>query len=173
MIEEADFDFFTDCSVLFKSPILATVITGLAQLNGQVVQVVADGLVLKEQVVVGGQITIERPSFNVRVGLRFRTSLVPLPPAIPQQQGTLYQQRHIRNFYISYYKTIGSTIQSFGVPIITMQQVIVGALPVPQTGVFEYTLMEGWDGATPPDIEIVQEAPLPMTILALSYILEI
>lgn len=173
MIEEADFDFFTDSSVLVKSAAAITVITGLGHLNGQVVQVVGDGFVLDDQIVVGGQITIERASYNIRVGLRFRTSLVPLPPAIPQQQGTLYQQRHIRDLYISYYKTIGSTIQSYGVPVITMQQVIIGALPVPQTGVFEYTLMEGWDGATPPDIEIVQEAPLPMTILALSYILEI
>ncbi len=54
-----------------------------------------------------------------------------------------------------------------------MQQVVLGAPVVPQTGVFEYTLMEGWDGATPVDIEIVQSAPLPMTILALSYILEV
>jgi hypothetical protein len=172
-IEEADFTFYTDSSVRITNAVAATVITGLDHLDGLVVQVVGDGFVLDNQVVVNGQITIERASLVVTVGLMFQTMLIPLPPTIPGVPGSLYQPRHIRDIYVNYYNTIGATIQGYGIPVITMQQVVLGALPLPQTGVFEYTLMEGWDGATPTDIQIVQSAPLPMTIIGLSYVLEI
>jgi hypothetical protein len=172
-IEEVNFNYYTDSTVAqtFNAP--TTAITGLSHLNGQVVQVVADGYVLQNETVFNGQITIEEASSVVSVGVPYTTILNPLPPVIQQVGGSLYQPRHIRNLYVNYYQTIGSTVQSYGMPVVTMQQVVLGALPVPQTGVFEYTLMEGWDGATPVDIQIQQSAPLPMTILALSYILEV
>ncbi len=172
-IEEANFNYFTDSSTTFTSATPTVTVTGLAHLNGQRVQVVADGYVLKDQIVAGGQITIERLSSIVKVGLKFQTILTPLPAALPGVPGSLYSQRHIRNLYINYYNTIGAEIQSFGIPVVTMQQVVLGVLPLPETGVYEYTLMEGWDGAEPTEIQIVQEAPLPMTIIGLSYILEV
>jgi hypothetical protein len=172
-IEEVNFNYYTDSTInqVFLAP--TTVITGLATLNGQVVQVVADGFVLNNETVLNGQITIERPSLNVSVGLPFTTTLVPLPPAIPGTPGSLYQPRHIRNVYINYYNTIGAQVQSYGIPVTMTQNTVLGAVPSPQTGVYEYTLMEGWDGATPVDIKITQSAPLPMTIIGLSYILDV
>jgi hypothetical protein len=172
-IEEANFDYYTDASKRFTYANPAAVITGLDYLNGQVVQVVGDGYVLANEVVVGGQITIEQASSVVTVGLGYTSTLTPLPPVIPGVPGMLYRPKHIRNIYISYYETIGATVQGFGMPVIEMQQVIIGQLPVPQTGTFEYTLMSGWEGAGANSIVISQSAPLPMTILSLSYILEI
>jgi hypothetical protein len=172
-IEEINFNYYTDSTTNLASPNLTTVVMGLGHLNGQVVQVVADGYVLNNQTVFDGQITIEQPSFNISVGLPFTTVLIPLPPAIPGTPGSLYQPRHIRNLYINYYNTIGATIQGYGIPVTQLQNVVIGGVPTPQTGVFEYTLMEGWDGATPVDIQIIQSSPLPMTIIGLSYILEI
>jgi hypothetical protein len=87
--------------------------------------------------------------------------------------GLLYKPRHIREIYVYYYKTLGATIQGYGIPVIQMQEVVLNAPDVPQTGVFGYTLMEGWDGPEPDDIQIVQSQPLPMTILGLSYVLEV
>jgi hypothetical protein len=172
-IEEVDFDYYTDASTTFNSSVATTTVTGLNYLNGQVVQVVADGYVLQNKTVVGGQITLENPSNVIKVGLPFTSTLVPLPPVLIQQSGMLYQQKHIRNLYISYYNTIGATIQGFGIPVVNMQQIVIGALPEPETGVFEYTLMQGWGGANPDPIMVTQSAPLPMTILALSYVLDI
>ena len=172
-LEEVDFTVKTDSSkTVLNSPASATV-SGLSHLNGQVVQIVADDFVIPDQIVFNGQITLPQAASTIKVGLKFESKLVPLPPALPLVPGMLYKPRHIRNLYINYYKTVGSTIQSFGIPVQQMQQIVLNAPVVPQTGVFEYTPMEGWDGATPVDIEIVQSAPLPMTILALSYILEV
>jgi hypothetical protein len=172
-LEEVDFTVKTDSSItVTNSPASATV-SGLSHLNGQVVQIVADDFVIPDQIVFGGQITLPQAATTIKVGLKFESKLVPLPPALPLVPGMLYKPRHVRDLYISYYKTVGATIQGFNIPVQQMQQVVLGAPVVPQTGVFEYTLMEGWGGATPVDIEIVQSAPLPMTILALSYILDV
>ena len=171
-IEEADFTYYTDCSKTITNAVATTAITGLAHLNGQVVQVVADGVVLSDELVTGGAITIEEASNVVQVGLRYQSLLVPLPPVNPQFPGMLYMQKHIRNLYISYYQTIGATVQGYGIPIQKMQNIVLGQPTLPANGVFEYTLMAGWGGASTDDIQIIQEAPLPMTILALSYILE-
>lgn len=172
-LEEIDFSVKTDSSTTVKNNPASVTVSGLSHLNGQVVQIVADDFVIAEQIVFNGQITLPQAASLIKVGLRFTSKLVPLPPALPLVPGMLYKPRHIRDMYISYYKTYGSTIQGFNMPVQQMQQIILGAPVVPQTGVFDYTLMEGWEGATPTDIEIVQSGPLPMTILALSYILEV
>ncbi len=172
-LEEVDFTVKTDDSLtIINSPASATV-SGLSHLNGQVVQIVADDFVIPDQIVFNGQITLPQAATTIKVGLKFTSKLVPLPPALPLVPGMLWKKRHIRDLYVSYYLSVGMTIQSYGVPIQQMQQIVLNAPVVPQTGTFEVTLMEGWDGVDPPDIEIVQSNPLPMTILALSYILEV
>jgi hypothetical protein len=172
-LEEVDFTVKTDSSTSQTLSPASTTVTGLDHLNGQVVQIMADSFRIPDQIVFNGQITLPQAASSVQVGLKYESKLVPLPPALPLVPGMLYKPRHIRDMYISYYETVGATIQGFNIPVQQMQQVVLGAPVVPQTGTFDYTLMEGWDGATPPDIEIVQDGPLPMTILALSYILEV
>jgi len=173
VIEEVNFNFFTDFSKKITLGVPATVITGLDYLDGQVVQIVADGFVIPEQTVIGGQITLTKAASVIQVGLKYEAKLVPLPPTIPLNPGLRWKPRHIRELYVSYYNTIGSTLQGFGVPVLQMQQIILNGPATPQTGSFQYTLMEGWEGPDPSDIEIVQDQPLPMTILGLSYILDV
>lgn len=172
-LEEVDFTVKTDDSLTITNDPASATVSGLDHLNGQVVQIVADDFVIPDQIVFNGQITLPQAASEIKVGLKFTSKLVPLPPALPLVPGMLWKPRHIRDIYISYYKTVGATVQGYGMPVQQMQDIILNAPVVPQTGVFEYTLMEGWGGATPVDIEIVQSAPLPMTILALSYILEV
>ncbi len=173
VIEEVNFNFFTDFSKKITLDVPATVITGLDYLDGQVVQIVADGVVIPSQVVFGGQITLTVAASIIQVGLEYDATLVPLPPTIPLVPGMLFKPRHIRGVYVKYYNTIGATIQSFGVPVVQMQNVVLNAVPVPQTGSYLYDLMEGWESDNPTDIEITQSQPLPMTILGLSYLIEV
>lgn len=172
-LEEVDFTVKTDSSVSQTLSPASTTVTGLSHLNGQVVQIMADSFRIPDQIVFNGQITLPQAASSVQVGLKYQSKLVPLPPALPLVPGILVKPRHIRDLYISYYQTVGATIQGFNIPVQQMQQVVLGAPVVPQTGTFDYTLMSGWEGAEPTDIEIVQDGPLPMTILYLSYILEV
>lgn len=170
-IEELDFTVYTDCSKKYTANASA-VLTGLAYLNGQTIQVVADGSVQTEPTVSGGQVTLAQTVTTATAGLSFESKLVPLPINIQTREGNnFYQSKHIRELYIKYYQTIGGTIQGYQLARINLQDVVLGDTPEPQDGVFQYTLMEGWDGFDF-DIEIIQDQPLPMTILGLGYILE-
>lgn len=175
-IEEISFNVLTDAAkqVTFGSP--TTTVTGLGYLEGCTVNVKGDGYVLADQVVTGGQITTERASSIYEVGLNYVSQFTPLPIALPQQFGVLYKPKHIRNLYIRYYQSIGVTVLGYDLAIVTMQHQTLGEVPDPKNGVFEVTPMQGWnsfeaDDAS--DINIMQTNPLPMTILGLSYVVEV
>jgi hypothetical protein len=171
-IEELDFTVAMDSTTKFSFTVATNVLTGLAHLNGQYVWIVGNDFVLQNQVVVGGQLTLEIPVLTATVGIQFVSTLVPLPVTLPQTFGMLYKPKHIRNLYLQVYLTLGITCQGITVPELEVQNIIFGQVPVPQTGVFEVPLMEGWNGFEF-DLSIQQSLPLPMTILAVSYVLEI
>ena len=174
-VEEINFDCYMDFSSTAISNTPFTQINELDYLNGQVVKVVADGYVLQDRTVVNGSITIERPSLNVKIGLPYTSTLVPLPAVIPEQPGMLFNPRHIKTLYIGYYNTVGATVQGYGIPTQRMGEIILDA-PLNLTagsGVFTYAPMEGWSGAMENELEITQTEPLPMTITGLSYVIDL
>jgi len=180
-MEEVNFNYYTDMSYQYTSPPNTTSITvatgniASGYLNGQVVQVVGDDNVLQPRTVFANRITIERPSNVIKLGLSYTSTLIPLPPVIPEQPGMLFSPTHIRTLYISYYNTAGATVQGYGIPTQTLNQVEIGANAGVNNGlgVFNYAPMEGWGGVTGSDLIISQNQPLPMTITGLSYIIDI
>lgn len=170
-LEELSFDVKTDASKVYHFDVPTTTITGLDHLNGCIVKVVADGYVLTDKTVFNGTLTMEIAATDVIVGSQFIVTMVPLPVALPGVMGVLYSPTHIRAMYIAYVDSIGVTIQGSNIPIVNMQDVVLDAVPVPQTGVYLYTPMEGWESFSY-DLEIVQANPLPITIAAFSYKME-
>lgn len=59
----------------------ATVWDGLSHLNGQTISLVADGKIVPDQVVSGGQIHLVTPARSVQAGLPFTHVIEPLPPS--------------------------------------------------------------------------------------------
>jgi hypothetical protein len=134
---------------------------------------VADGYLFPQQVVFGGQVTLSQAVSEATVGLQFVSKLIPLPVTLPQTFGMLYRPKHIRQLYLQVYNTLGITVQGITVPELSVgNNIIFGQIPPPQTGVFEVPLMEGWNGFNF-DIVIEQSLPLPMTLLAISYRMEV
>lgn len=175
-IEELSFNVLTDAATIVNLSAPSTTVTGLSYLNGQTVNVKGDGFVLQDRVVSGGQITTEQASQYYEVGLNYVSQITPLPISIPQTMGILYNPNHIRALWVRYYQSIGVTIQGFGMPIQVMQDVQLDTFPYPKDGVYLFTPMEGWtnfDASGANDINITQTYPLPMTILGLSYVLEV
>jgi hypothetical protein len=66
-IERESNDFNTDAAV--KRTFVSETITGLQHLEGETVQVKADGSYMGEFVVTGGEVTINRSANSVEVGL--------------------------------------------------------------------------------------------------------
>ncbi len=175
-IEELSFDAATDAATLTTLNSASKTVTGLSYLNGESVNVVGDDYVLQNRTVSGGQITTEQASVEYEVGLNFVSQLTPLPISIPEVYGVLYKSKHIKVLYIRYYQSLGIQVQGYNIPVITTQQQILGTPTAPQDGLFSITPMEGWDDFDPndnTDINITQSNPLPMTILGISYVLEV
>ena len=70
-------DVFTDSNVSYGAG--GPVITGLSHLEGQEVQIVADGNVMTPKTVTGGQITTDRTFNEAQVGLGYNTKVQLLP----------------------------------------------------------------------------------------------
>ncbi len=170
-IEEIDFNFYVDAgdTLEFGSPV--TSISGLSYLNGLVVNVKGDSYVLQNRTVFNGGFTTEAAFDEYQIGLPFTSTLQALPVSIPGLAGMLYNPTHVRAVYVRYYQTVGAQFQGFDIPVITMQDVVIGEPVVPQDGVYLYTPMEGWDTQSA-NITVTQALPLPMTILGFSYVLE-
>lgn len=62
--------------------------TGLDHLNGQTVEIVADGFVMAQQVVTGGSITLDRAAYEVFIGLPVLPTIKTLNPELVTQSGS-------------------------------------------------------------------------------------
>lgn len=94
-LEEMDLTrpVFQESWIPRQFPVLTTVVDSLDHLEGEEVQVLVDNAVDPDQVVVGGQITTQRPGFSVTVGLRAPCRMTGLPrvgqPGGGSGQGTM------------------------------------------------------------------------------------
>ena len=78
-LERWNFDHLLDSSTIQTYGTETTLIENLGHLEGQTVTVMADGSVLNDNLVVGGEITIERGALVVEVGLWATPKIVPMP----------------------------------------------------------------------------------------------
>ena len=155
------------------SGIPANTFAVLDHLEGELVDVIADGTIHPQVTVVGGQITLNNMYSNVGVGKRFISEVWPHLADIVRQDGTLVgrQQRTI-NLDIDFYKTLGIFIgrydsedgeqeedHPFRVPgDLTGQKVPLF------TGIGHITFPEGFDRAV--QYFIKSHEPLPCTVRA-------
>ncbi|WP_312252725.1 hypothetical protein [Stenotrophomonas sp.] len=87
-VERFDRDVMTDSCVTATSVAGDTTWLGLDHLEGKTVKVKADGVVLNDQVVAGGQITIERPAKQIEIGLGFTPRVKLLRPEMFSDSGS-------------------------------------------------------------------------------------
>jgi hypothetical protein len=74
----------TDCAKIYNGS-ATTTITGLSHLEGETVDVVADGEFKGTKVVTGGVITLDEAASKVEVGLHYDSTLVTMRPALEGQ----------------------------------------------------------------------------------------
>jgi hypothetical protein len=80
-IECFDPELGSDCALKGEADEPGTVWSGLDQLDGRTVVIVADGVPQGEMVVSNGTLLLERPASRVEAGLAFQHEIQPLPPA--------------------------------------------------------------------------------------------
>lgn len=97
---------FVDCGIIYDGA-ATTTITGLDHLEGQTVQVVADGYVHDERVVDSGEITLDAEASVVHVGLACPCHLKSLPVEyLSDSGGTQHKIKRISHLYANIFNSM-------------------------------------------------------------------
>lgn len=177
-IEKWSFDHLMDDSIIFNPGPTDTTITGLGHLQGETVQIVADGVVLPERTVVGSQITLTSEEVgytNVEVGLNFPVEVtgMPLNTNIGSGENQMRIKRIVR-MNIRVYQSYGYYVDGQPVPIREFGYSSVSPLdtsPNSKTGIIEDVLNTiGWTRDAMPSITAPD--PTPVHIQMIEYEVE-
>ncbi|WP_207260877.1 hypothetical protein [Desulfovibrio sp. Huiquan2017] len=160
--------FFVDSGLTYRGVPTDTVF-GLEHLSGRTVSVLADGAVQADRVVAGdGSLALDRPASTVHAGLAYRSVLQPMRLDAGSQRGTAQTKRkRITKVAARFYDTLGGLIgpdESRLEPVyFRSPSTPMGQSPRPFRGDKIVNFPKGWDRDGL--LTIVQEQPLPMTVL--------
>jgi hypothetical protein len=112
--------FYMDC-LKYQVQASSTTVSGLDHLEGETVQVMADGLWVTNAVVTGGQITLATAATVVLVGIKYTSILRPSPIEQGSQTGSpVGKFKRVHDVYIRFYNSKHAT---YGKPDGTMYQI--------------------------------------------------
>lgn len=150
-----------DCAKVYDlNGIPTTVFAGLSHLEGETVDIVADGSRRASKVVTSGQITLdEAASDYVEIGLPFEATLTTMPPALPEamMEGV---PRQWKDIWVRLLNSYGGKVNDINIDY-----------PAPDLDnikLFTGDRQIGGDGVINTDgrITIKRDTPYPMTVLA-------
>jgi hypothetical protein len=171
-LEILDNTIYTDSSTHVQYDEPHDYVESLEHLDGKLVRIVADGFVQTPKTVVNGKIILDTAATDVTVGLFYQPIIIPMYVAINTQIGnTLYTKTHIQRIYIDFFESLGIKVNGQLLPFLNLNTTLLDTPPTPKSGMDEIAGRFGWDPRTP--IIITQDEPLPMTILAITYKVEI
>lgn len=162
--------FFVDSGATYEGS-LTSVLTGLDHLEGETVQILGDGSVREDKVVVAGSVDVSGSKITkATVGLKYESFIETLTPEAPTPTGaSLGKLQRIFKVTINLYRSLGlkygKSLDSLDILPFRKTNDIMNE-PVPLfTGQKDVVFPAGWD--TNGRVIIKQDQPLPMTILSL------
>ena len=168
MLEEA---FHVD-SGLFYSGTPISNITGLDHLEGETVNILADGETHPPQVVTGGAITLEFDASKIAIGLPLTARLKTLPVAVEVEA---YAQGHTKNINRVYLRTFQSGRVKVGPSDDKLSEYQAttdenyGSLAALRSQILNIESLPAWD----PDGPVIVENSDPTPLTVLSMVLEV
>lgn len=158
-------DFMENCG---QVGLAVLTVPNLSHLNGMTVSILADGLVLDQQVVSGGTVTLPATYNTIQIGLPYISQLEPVNVEIPLPDGTLQgRQVNITKGVLKVWNSAGGYIgPNFDnlQPIKGLQRSVLinnNGVPV-YTGDVPFVRGGGYQASS--TVCIQQTDPLPMTI---------
>lgn len=167
---------YLDCSISYSGPAI-TVLTGLAHLEGEEIEIIANYAVHPKRTVIGGQVDLQYPATQAYAGIGFTSRLHTLPEEGGSPTGTSHGKlkKIVRvdcQLLDSLGMKYGRHIQDIQIPRTFREtQGIMGQSPDLFTGFVELTDDSGFnkDG----QFYIVQDQPYPLNILSLMAIVKV
>lgn len=174
MIEELTWETYLDCATYY-SGVATDTVTGFSRFNGVDVKMVGDGFGF-EATGINNEVEFEAHGEPVEIeeayiGLPIETVIETLPIAMAQSQNisNLTRPTHIRNANFMFKDTIGGTIDDVPIALATFSQITPGTPPVPLSGVFEVSIMKGWDDFSNPSFTLTHNEPFNFELLGIFY----
>ena len=161
--------FYVDCGATY-SGIPATTISGLGYLEGQTVQVLADGAAHPDRTVTGGAIMLQVAASTVQVGLGYVSTLQTNRIEAGAQDGTAQgKTKRINKCVVRFYNTLGAKA---GPDASTLDELQFRSASDPMDQpppLFTGDKLMDWPGGYDFDgyVMVKQVQPLPMTVVAL------
>tara|TARA_R100000781_G_scaffold34593_1_gene24822 strand:- start:933 stop:3515 length:2583 start_codon:yes stop_codon:yes gene_type:complete len=167
--------FFVDSGLSYSGS-AATSISGLSHLEGQSVSILADGAAHADKTVSSGAVTLDRSVTKAHIGLQYSSKVETLRIDAGAVQGTSQgKNKRINEVTVRLFRTVGLKVGTSStnldtVPFRSSADGMDSALSL-FSGDKKIEFNGGYDeDAT---ISIVQELPLPMTILAIFPTLDV
>lgn len=164
-IEIYDASANVDCFVYGEDPAGASVWT-CAHLEGETVQVVADGCYVGDFVVSGGEVTLPNEVNSVTIGLGYDTTIDLLTPEVVSQEGSA-QGAKMRTSALAL-----RFLDTYGAKVNDRQLFdIGGGDPQPFSGIKKIGTLGWGDGESP--VRITQDIPMPFHLLSVMRVLTV
>ncbi|ENU3986714.1 hypothetical protein ACFH0L_000845, partial [Enterobacter kobei] len=142
--------------------------SGLAHLEGQTVDVVADGAVMPQYTVSSGQITLSRPAKSVEIGLHFESTIETLSPEVQTTEGTTQNaKKRTSEVTMRFLETTGAECNGQVIPFRRFGPKILNQ-PAPLFTGDHYWGKLGWERGED-TLLIQQRQPLPFHLLAIIF----
>ena len=164
--------WYLDCAKRTINDPASAVITGLDHLEGETVEILADGAVSPDRVVSGGEITLQSAASVVLCGLPYTSTLEPMNLEMVLRSGsTKGDKKRIFRADVSIYKSLGGEVRGAGttkwdiVPSRAMSDPMDSSPPV-FSGEKEVSISGNYTREA--SMSVRQTQPLPLTILAIT-----
>lgn len=162
-------DYFVDSGIAFSGAPTSQ-ISSLDHLEGETVQILADGAVKPSQIVINGTITLDKPASNINAGLGYVSDVETMRLEAGSANGSAQGKiKRIHKIDIRFFETLGA---KFGpnkdkLDTLSFRSTAdnMDSAPPRFTGDKEESFNSGFE--TEGRIVIRQDQPLPMTILAI------
>lgn len=170
-IDTTDLEFIDNGISYVYEEVMA--VSGMDHLEGQTVQILADGAVHPETVVTGGIVTLQRPASIIRLGLGYTTLIETFPTLAPSKIGSSHMRPTVSpQIDVLLHNTLGGTVAA-GSDGASEEALVTSESGNPMdrspplfTGVEQFSPRGQWERLS--TIILRQEQPLPFTVLSLA-----
>jgi hypothetical protein len=144
-------------------------VSGLSHLEGKTVSILADGAVMPQVTVTGGQVTIQRASALVHVGLPYESDLQTMPISMNVDGYGQGRFKNVNKAWIRVFKSSGIFIGPDADNLVEVKQRTTepyGTPPGLKTDELDVDLTPSWKASG--QVYMRQEDPLPLTVVGMT-----
>ncbi len=175
-MEELNKDVKLDCAIYYNGTPTNTVSTGVL-FNAQNVKMIGDGFGFDAEGISNSVVFkahgVDTNVSEAYIGFPINLIIEPMPLNISSgpsaKQSSLTKPQRIEWARFMFNNTIGGTINGVPIALQPFDQAHIGEPPIPERGIFEMSIMKGWDDFNNPTFTIEHNEPFDIQLLGVFY----